>query len=123
MELDIQFKLNNLENYNLNLELKGIYLRYESEIYFISTHHGYSIDKIIINDNQIDNFIICNWNEIVFSKIDKNSIKDQFVFNSFSVKQIDSKTKYFVDGYELKFIKNEYLPICYQIIQLICIIK
>uniref|UniRef100_A0A6C0J3J0 Uncharacterized protein n=1 Tax=viral metagenome TaxID=1070528 RepID=A0A6C0J3J0_9ZZZZ len=38
MELYIKFKLNNIENYNL--DLKGLY--------FISTHHGYSIDKIII---------------------------------------------------------------------------
>jgi len=111
MELDVKFKLNNIKNYNLNLELTGLYLKYETDIYFISTHHGYSIDKIIVNNNILNNFTICNWNEIVFSKINKDSLKDQFVFNSLSIKQIDSETTYFVDDIELKFIKNEYLPI------------
>ncbi len=90
---------------------KSFLIKYNKQIYFIGIHHGYPISYININKNNFDkdNLNICSWNEILFKNIDYTM--DQFVFNKFSKKQINSSNFYYCDTKRLKYKNNHYFPI------------
>lgn len=96
-------------NYQLNMDLFGFYVRYKMKNYFVSIHHGLSVETLNIYNAKITDFISCGWNELLFCEI---KLKDQFVFTNFFKKQIDFGNKFFINkNDELKFIGNEYLEL------------
>ena len=98
-------------NKKLTTISKSFYFRYNKQTYFIGIHHGYPIKYVNINGikTSSEEYNICYWNEILFKSYDNKM--DQFVFNKFSKKQIDSKDYYYCDKKRLKFKSNYYFPI------------
>ena len=101
----------NILGKNIKTESNAFIFNYNKALYFIGIHHGYPISYINI-DNEIKNaneYNICNWNEIMFKSVDNSG--DQFVFNKFNKKQIDSTEYYYCGTKRLKFKGNYYFPI------------
>lgn len=95
----------------IKTESNSFFFNYNKALYFIGVHHGYPI-SYIINDIETLNayeYNICNWNEIIFKSV--TSSGDQFVFNKFSKKQIDSTEYYYCDTKRFTFKNNYYFPI------------
>lgn len=96
-------------NYQLNMDLFGFYVKHKMKNYFVSIHHGISLNTININGDKITDFTSCGWNELLFCE---KTTKDQFVFTHFFKKQIDFGNKFFINkNDELKFIGNEYFEL------------
>jgi hypothetical protein len=95
----------------ISTESNGFLLKYKKHTYFIGIHHGYPIKYVNINKNKLSSneYNICNWNELLFKNV--NNSENQFVFNKFSTKQIDSKDYYYCDSKRFRYIDNHYFPI------------
>ena len=109
MESDIIINIKNINPFNLQMNLKGFYLNHKNIKYFISCNHGFSIEKIIINNKSYKRFTNCLWNEILFLKNFK--CKNEYVFNNFLVKHIDSIKKFKVNNCTIQYTSTEYFPI------------
>ena len=107
--MDVQINLNNIKPYNIDMVSKGFYIRYKKKIYFITLNHSFSIKSLTIKNKDYRKITNCLWNEIVYCETE--NFKNHSVFSIFSVKQIDSSKKYYVNNKELKFIENEYFPL------------
>lgn len=90
---------------------KVIYIKYNKNNYIIGIHHGYPVSTICIDDmtESIDGYTICNWNEILFKSV--TPTEDQFVFNNFNKKQIDSKQYYYCGTKRFQYVDKYYFPI------------
>lgn len=95
----------------ITTESNGFYLLYNKTQYIIGIHHGYPVSDIIISNNKdsISNYTICHWNELLFKSV--NTLEDQFVFNNFSKKHIDSSGLYYSDTKRFKYVGKHYFPI------------
>ena len=92
---------------NIEVEMKGILVNFNSKTFIISVHNGYPIEKVIINNKTIDNFIICAWCDLIL--IPYHDIYSHlFVFKQFVKKQMEPEDKYYINNnnIRLKFVNN-----------------
>ena len=109
--IEITLDSKQIFNYQLNMDLFGVSIRYKTKNYFVSVHHGLPLETINISSSgdKITDFTPCGWNELLFCE---KKLKDQFVFTNFLKKQIDFGKKFFINkNDELKFIGNEYFEL------------
>jgi hypothetical protein len=91
----------------VEIEMKGVLVNFNSKTFIISVHNGYPIEKVIINDTIFENFIICAWCDLIL--IPYRNSDNQFVFKQFVKKQMEPEDKYYINNTinsRLKFINN-----------------
>lgn len=109
--IEIMLNLYNIPNYDIKSSLKGFYIRFNKEIYLISLHHGLPVKSILVDNQKINTFTKCNWNELLIKKYEFD-IKDQLVFTTFFKKQVDFGKKFYINSKDsLKFLENSYFPL------------
>ena len=55
------------EEDNIEIDIKGSLVHFNNSTFIISIHNGYPIEKIVINDIILTDFIICAWCDIVIA--------------------------------------------------------
>ncbi len=110
--MDITYILQNLENLDsdVNIDVKGVLLNFNSKTFIVSVHNGYPIDKVMINDKIFDDFIICAWCDLILIPYHHSDNK-MFIFKEFVKKQMEPEDKYFTDNIRLKYISNTLIQI------------
>lgn len=105
--IDITYVMQDLKHFDddIEIEMKGILIEFNSKKYIISVHNGYPIDKVIINNIPFEKFIICAWCDLILIPYDKDSF-NQFVFKQFVKKQMKPDDKYYYNETKLKYINN-----------------
>jgi hypothetical protein len=91
------------EEDNIEIDIKGSLVHFNNSTFIISIHNGYPIEKIVINDIILTDFIICAWCDIVIIPYQDNNY---FIFRYFVKKQMEPTDKYFVNSTKLKYINN-----------------
>jgi hypothetical protein len=94
---------------DVEVEMKGVLVDFNSKTFVISVHNGYPIEKVIINNKTFDNFIICAWCDLILIPY-HNDTRNLFVFKQFVKKQMEPEDKYYINNninnIRLKFINN-----------------
>ncbi len=108
--INLKYILQNNASHNDNpieIDIKGtlISLPKDNKIFIISIHNGYPIEKIIINNQTFDDFIICAWCDLVIIPY-INNINNIFVFKNFVKKQMEPSDKYFINSTKIKYVNN-----------------
>ncbi len=107
--INVTYILQNIElsdNDEIEIETKGTLVLFENKTFIISIHNGYPINKIVINDYILTDFIICAWCDLVIIPYNINRINNLFVFRDFVKKQMDPTDKYFVNSTKIKYFNN-----------------
>ncbi len=95
-----------LQNTDMTADFKGTLVSFDNKTFIISIHSGYPIKQIIINDETVNDFIICAWCDLVI--IPYNTSSASF-FKHFVKKQMEPEDKYFVNSTKIKYINNIFI--------------
>jgi hypothetical protein len=100
-----------LINTDIEVEMKGVLVDFNSKTFVISVHNGYPIDKVIINNKTFEKFIICAWCDLILIPYhNDNQDNNLFVFKQFVKKQMEPEDKYYINNninnIRLKFVNN-----------------
>jgi hypothetical protein len=100
---------------DVEIEMKGVLVNFNSKTFIISVHNGYPIDKVIIDGKTFDDFIICAWCDLILIPY-QNQNNNKFVFKQFVKKQMEPEDKYFsnnnsINNIKLKYINNSLIQI------------
>ena len=90
----------------VEVEMKGVLVNYNSKTFIISVHNGYPIDKVIIDNKTFNNFIICAWCDLILIPYKNENDYNRFVFKQFVKKQMEPEDKYYINNKKIKFINN-----------------
>lgn len=113
MEYNVTIDIQDLFNEDTQIELNGIFIKYNKYIYFATVGHNLPIkDYIYIDDQKFKIDIISKWNELLIVKFNKNIdfLKNKFVFHQFGKKQIfnDQYYNFSTESIRTKYISDEY---------------
>lgn len=112
MEYSHNVNIKNTKHLPFDIQVKGVLVKYNKEIYLSVPHAGLDVNIIIFNNKEYSDFKYSYWSENIIVKIDKSDILEhQYVFKKFGLKCIDVTKKIKINNIDYKYIKNDYFPI------------
>ena len=96
------------------VELSATLINYKNNNYIISVHQGLPIKQIIINEIIIDNYIQCEWCDLLIIPVSSkmmSSFSNVFVFKQFVKTQLDTTVNYTTNHILYKYIESIFMPI------------
>ena len=111
--IKITYIMQDLKHFDteIEVEMKGSIINFNSKSFVVSVHNGYPIEKVIINNKTFDDFIICAWCDLILIPYDNIFHCDSIAFKQFVKKQLEPEDKYFYNNIKLKYINNIFTPI------------
>jgi hypothetical protein len=109
--IDIILTIENIDKAELiEITINGILISINNKLYAITLHQGLPIQSIKINNNIINDYIKCRWNDLLIIPLD-NKYENTIIFKSFVKKHLDNNDKLFINNSKVKYIQDEFLPI------------